>query len=115
MNDTLEAHGHGDADHGEVTPTRHAEHTHPGNAEYIRIALILAAITAVEVVIYYFDLNKATLIGGLFVLSATKFVLVAAFFMHLKFDSRIFSIFFAGGIITALLAFIAVLTMLRAF
>jgi cytochrome c oxidase subunit 4 len=44
-----------------------------------------------------------------------KFALVAAFFMHLKFDSRVFSTFFAGGLVMAVAAFIAVLAMFRAF
>jgi cytochrome c oxidase subunit 4 len=97
--------GHGDG----------VEHAHPGSGEYIRIALILGVITAVEVLIYYFDLNQATLVGSLLILSAAKFVLVAAFFMHLKFDSRIFTTFFAGGLVIAVAAFIAVLAMFRAF
>lgn len=113
MNETIDAHG--DAGHAEVTPAEHGEHAHPGGAEYVRIAVILAAITAVEVAIYYFDLNKTTLIAALFILSVTKFALVAAFFMHLKFDSRVFTTFFAGGIAMAIAAFIAVLAMLRAF
>ncbi|MGH2584605.1 MAG: cytochrome C oxidase subunit IV family protein [Dehalococcoidia bacterium] len=112
----------GGAAHGEPEPMRGAaveyegvEHSHPGNAEYVRIALILGAITAVEVAIYYLDLNKLTLISALVVLSATKFGLVAAFFMHLKFDSRVFTTFFFGGLVMALTAFISVLFMFRAF
>lgn len=117
---TTQAHGHGAA-HApsevadEFPPGDGVEHAHPGSAEYVRIALILGAITAAEVAVYYFDLNKVTLIGILFILSATKFALVAAFFMHLKFDSRIFTVLFAGGIVTAIVAFIAVLAMFRVF
>jgi cytochrome c oxidase subunit IV len=118
MND-MEAQGHGavaTADpHAAVTPVEHGEYAHPGAGQYVLIALILGAITTVEVLIYYFDLNRATLVTSLFVLSAAKFVLVAAFFMHLKFDSRLFSILFAGGLVMAVAAFIAVLFMLRAF
>jgi cytochrome c oxidase subunit 4 len=109
------AHAADEQTHG--APAGHAdgEHAHPGGAEYVRIALILGIITAVEVAIYYFDLNKATLIGSLIILSAAKFTLVAAFFMHLKFDSRVFTTFFAGGLVMAIAAFIAVLAMFRAF
>jgi cytochrome c oxidase subunit 4 len=120
MNEAQEAHGHGavataDADHAQVTPEEHGEHAHPGSAEYVRIAVILAAITAAEVAVYYFDLNKVTLVATLLIMSAAKFGLVAAFFMHLKFDSRVFSTFFAGGLVMAVAAFIAVLAMFRAF
>lgn len=93
----------------------HAEHAHPGGAEYVRIAVILGAITAVEVALYYINLPKGLLATALVLLSILKFALVALYFMHLKFDSRMFSVFFAGGIITTIAAFIAVLAMLRPF
>ena len=120
MNEAHEAHGHGavataDAEHAQVTPEEHGEHAHPDSSQYVKIALILGAITAAEVAIYYFDLNKLTLVTALIVMSAAKFALVAAFFMHLKFDSRVFTTFFAGGLVMAVAAFIAVLAMFRAF
>src|SRR5262245_45749861 len=92
-----------DAEHAPGAPVEHpaGEHAHPGAAEYVRIALILAVITAVEVSIYYFDLDHRTLVGALIILSATKFALVAGFFMHLKFDSKLFTTFFAGGLVMA--------------
>ena len=92
------------------------EHEHPGAGEYVRIAAILAIITAVEVAIYYIEaLDPKALTVMLLVLSACKFTLVALFFMHLKFDNRIFSTFFTGGLVMTVLAFIAVLAMFRAF
>ena len=90
-------------------------HAHPGPGEYVKIALILGAITLVEVLIYYFDLNHRTLVGSLIILSAIKFALVAGFFMHLRFDSKIFTTFFAGALVMAIAAFVAVLFMFRAF
>jgi cytochrome c oxidase subunit IV len=118
MNDTTEAQGHAavaTADpHAAVTPAEHGEHAHPGPGQYVLIALILGAITTVEVVIYYFDLNRATLVASLILLSGAKFALVAAFFMHLKFDSRLFTTLFAGGLVMAVAAFLAVLFMFRA-
>jgi len=94
----------------------HEEHgKHPGAGEYVMVAAALAFITAVEVLIYYLDLNTTTLVVSLLALSAVKFSLVAAFFMHLKFDTRVFTTFFAGGLAMAVAAFIAVLSMFRAF
>ncbi len=102
--------------HGEVYPAGDAVlHEHPGPAEYVRVAVILATITAVEVAIYYLKFPKYTLIFGLMGLSIVKFTLVAMFFMHLRFDSRVFTAFFAGGLLMTLAAFIAVLSMFRAF
>jgi len=37
-------------------------------------------------------------VGVLLALSAMKFVLVALWFMHLRFDTRLFSILFGGGL-----------------
>ena len=104
--------GHEGAAVGHADPHDAQEH-HPGSGQYVRIAVILAVITAIEVLIYYFDLNKATLIAGLFVLSIAKFALVAAYFMHLKFDNKIFTTFFAAGLAVAIAAFLAVLAMFR--
>lgn len=102
----------GGVEHDEAS---HAEHAHPGGAEYVRIALILGAITAVEVALYYINLPTGILATALVSLSIVKFVLVAMYFMHLKFDNRIFTVFFAGGIAFTIAAFIAVLAMFRVF
>ncbi len=85
------------------------EHAHPNAAKYVQIALILAVLTAFEVTVYYMQPIHEYLVPILLTLSAIKFVLVVLFYMHLKFDSRIFSALFtlglliAGGIITTLI------------
>lgn len=91
------------------------EHAHPGPTEYVKIALILAVVTAVEVGLYYLELAKGAMILLLLVLSAVKFALVILFFMHLRFDNKLFSWFFVSGLIGAFLAFFAVLNMFRVF
>ena len=72
-------------------PESHGEHAHPGAKEYLAIAVILTVITAVEVAVYYVPSLKPVLVPTLLVLSALKFSLVAMFYMHLKFDHRLFS------------------------
>ena len=102
------------SEHGEVEHV-HTEHEHPGQGQYWVIALILAAVTAVEVALFYIEnLDEAVLTTTLIVLSLGKFLLVILYFMHLKFDNRLFSVLFAGGLITTIGAFIAVLAMQRA-
>jgi cytochrome c oxidase subunit 4 len=84
--------------------TEHAvgEHTHPGPAAYVRIAVILAAVTAVEVAAYYISaLSHEALIAILLVLMVVKFSLVVLWFMHLRFDSRMFRRLFVTGIVLA--------------
>ena len=82
---------------------------HPGAKEYLAIAVILTVITAVEVAVYYVPAMRPMLVPTLLVLSALKFTLVAMFYMHLKFDHRLFSWLFVvpmiviAGVILALL------------
>jgi cytochrome c oxidase subunit 4 len=75
----------------------HGEH-HPGNAVYVRVAIILTIITAVEVAIYYIEGIRDFLVPLLIVLSVSKFVAVVGYFMHLKFDDRRFMLIFVGGL-----------------
>ena len=84
---------------------------HPTPLTYVRVAAILGAITALEVGIFYVDMAAALIVGIFFVLSATKFALVVLFFMHLKFDARLFSTLFVGGIILAMSVIVSVLAM----
>lgn len=85
---------------------------HPGEAEYIRIGLFLGALTAFEVVIYYFNIPRSVFIVMLLALSAVKFTAVVMFFMHLKFDSRIFTTAFVTGMVLAASLFTVVLVTL---
>jgi cytochrome c oxidase subunit IV len=93
---------------GQVAEAEHAE-KHPGPLEYAQIGLILAAITGVEVAIYYLGLAHTLLVVALLVLSATKFSMVVLWFMHLKFDNRLFSTMFILGFLLALSIFTVVL------
>ena len=95
---TESAHGHGKTEHG-----------HPGAKEYLGIAIVLTVITAVEVAVFYIPSMKPVMVPILLTLSALKFAMVAMWYMHLKFDSRLFSwlfvvpMFIAAGVILALL------------
>jgi len=74
---------------------------HPGESTYIRVALILAAVTAIEVVIYYLDFLSGILVPALIVLSVGKFVAVVGYFMHLKFDDKKLTAIFVTGLLIA--------------
>ena len=86
-----------------VTDTTAAEHPPP--KQYVQVAIALAAVTAVEVGLYYTDLGGYWLVGILMVLALVKFAMVAAYFMHLKFDSILLRRFFVTGIILAICVF----------
>ena len=98
----------------------HAEgHAHPGWQMYVIIALILFALTALEVGAYevaergisgtFGTFVSQMVVEILLVLSAAKFALVAMFYMHLKQDSKLFSGVFVFPLIIA--AFIVVALM----
>lgn len=96
--------------HADEHPGAHApEHAHPGAREYLAIATILTVITAVEVAVFYIPAMKSGLVPVLLTLSALKFALVAMFYMHLKFDHRLFSWLFVTPMIVAALVIIALL------
>jgi cytochrome c oxidase subunit 4 len=90
----------------------HAEH-HPSALEYLQIGAILTVVTAIEVALYYIDMDFTLLCILLFVLSIAKFTLVVAWFMHLKFDSRLFTIAFLTGLVTAMSVFAAAIATLH--
>ena len=78
-------------------------HAHPSEREYVAVALVLAAITAAEVALYYItSLPDPVVIGLLCAMGLVKFTIVALWFMHLRFDSLIFRRFFVTGIFLAI-------------
>jgi cytochrome c oxidase subunit IV len=95
---TLETAEHADTEHG-----------HPGDKQYVVVALILAVITAVEVLTYFVDFGGAH-VPSLIVMMVMKFTIVARWFMHLKFDVPIFSRVFVSGLILAGAVYVIMLT-----
>ncbi len=99
--------------HDHETSQHQAEHAHPSDWQYIKIALLLAVLTALEVFTYFesvHNLSDAALYVILTVLMVLKFVYVVAWFMHLKFDSMIFRRVFQVGIAMALAVYLIMLT-----
>ncbi len=90
-------------------------HDHPGEGKYIKIALILAAITAVEVAFSYWEAVEGILAPSLIAMSIVKFAIVVAYFMHLKFDSRLFRRLFVAGIALAVFCFTVLLATFHVF
>jgi cytochrome c oxidase subunit 4 len=67
-------------------------------ANYLGIFILLAVFTLVETLLSYLqqEIIKVPLLIGL---SALKAILVLLYFMHLKFDNRIFSYLFIAGLL----------------
>ena len=85
-------------------------HDHPSDKKYMQIAAILAVLTALEVATYFVDMPDAVLISALMIMMVVKFFLVAAWFMHLRFDSRMFTRFFVTGLVLATTVYLITLT-----
>ena len=95
------AHGAHAADH---------EHEHPTWKQYKWVALWLTLITMLEVWLYYTPFKEsAAFVPTLLILSATKFVVVVMFYMHLKYDHKIFRALFTGPLIIAMSTIVALL------
>ena len=87
--------------------TTHAPHPHAGGhptwRTYVVIGFVLCVITGIEVAIFYIEALANLLVPLLLVLSAAKFVIVVLFYMHLKFDHKLFGrVFFAPLALAAL-------------
>ena len=81
------------------------EHAHPTAGVYLRVAAVLVILTVIEVGVFYVPAFHPVLVPTLLILSAVKFALVAAFYMHLKFDHKMFSwLFVVPMILMAILA-----------
>ncbi len=97
--------------HPSATALPEREHAHPGDGTYVIVALVLAAFTALEVSTYFIDFGPFG-VPMLIVLMIIKFAVVAAYFMHLRFDSRMFRRVFLSGIVLAVSVYIAALSTL---
>ena len=81
-------------------------HHHPQPKQYVTIAIVLAVLTAAEVALFYLEagvdaIGQSLTVPALLILSALKFYLVVAMFMHLRFEKRLLSRFFTAGAILA--------------
>ncbi len=105
-----------------TTTAEHTEHgTHDDHAEhgmsiagYVKVALILAALTALEVATYFVDFGPFFM-PVLLILMCVKFFIVVSYFMHLKFDNKLFSFMFYAGLFLAVGVYAAFLATFKFF
>lgn len=101
-------------DHTHTTP-EHAHgaevHAHPTWATYKWVALILTLITVLEVWAYYIPSFVASraFVPILLIMSAFKFIVVVMFYMHLKYDHKLFRALFVGPLVIAALTLVALM------
>lgn len=83
-------------------------HGHPTTRTFVTVGAVLAVITAIEFLILYVTGMQTLVVIGLAALSVVKFGLVAAYFMHLRFEPKILAGVFAVGVVLATLITIAI-------
>lgn len=95
----------------ETHSTPDHEHAHPTWHTYKWVALWLTLITVLEVWAYYipsFVASKA-FVPILLTMSAIKFAVVVMFYMHLKYDHKLFRALFTGPLLIAMATIVALL------
>ena len=100
---------------GHHSPEAHGahdvHHAHPTAGTYFIVGAVLTVITIVEVWAYYIPSLVAStfFVPMLLVLSAVKFATVVMFYMHLKYDHKLFRALFTGPFIVAALTLIGLM------
>lgn len=100
----------------ESREVQHNQHAHPTNRFYLVIGAVLLGLTVLEVVGYVGEESwgwpQGISVTFILILSAIKFLLVVALYMHLKFDHKLFAGIF---VFPALLATLVICGMIFLF
>jgi cytochrome c oxidase subunit 4 len=96
-NDEAELEALTETGHHVTGASGHEVHHGLSDPGYVIVALALAVITGLEVSLTYMDIGKLFL-PLLIVLMLVKFFSVVLFFMHLRFDNKLFSALFYMGL-----------------
>jgi cytochrome c oxidase subunit IV len=91
-------------------------HTHgPTNSQYFTIFFVLLGITALEVSTYFwrswFNADTTAVANTtLLILMSIKFMVIAGYFMHLKFDTKLLRRIFIFGLLLAMVVYTVALS-----
>jgi cytochrome c oxidase subunit 4 len=101
-------------DDSPVHPGEHHSHG-PTDGQYFMIFWVLVALTALEVSTYWWEdwfgeAAHKVAVPLLIILMVVKFFLVALYFMHLKFDSKLLKRTFYFGMLLAIIVYVIALS-----
>lgn len=108
----------------QVEPLHRSHETeHPPDRSYVWLAVILGLITAAEIWTYFWDddmsigpfSGTSLLVVTLFPMMIAKFIIVAGWFMHLRYDNPMFRRVFVLGTLAAVVLYCAFLTAMQFF
>lgn len=81
---------------GAKKPAHAPDSAAPKHSNYLLVFFALAALTGLEIAVTQFPLPRAPILIPLAFLKAG---LVALFYMHLRYDSKLFSAIFVAGLL----------------
>jgi cytochrome c oxidase subunit IV len=104
----------------ESSPLAHsadaAHQEHASVPTYLRVAVVLAILTAIEIgALYVPGLPPHILVTLILVFGTMKFALVVAFFMHLRYDSKLLTALFVGPLMIATLIILAIMALFGSY
>ena len=89
---------------------------HASVQTYVRVAVVLGILTAIEIgALYVPGLPSHVLVALLLVFSVLKFALVVAFFMHLRYDSKLLTALFVGPLTIAAAIILALMALFSSY
>ena len=91
-----------------------AHRAHPTPAVYWGIAVFLAVVTGIEIAVPSISALDPVKVPLLLILGAIKFGTVVAYFMHLRYDSKLYRTLFLFGVIGVIPLFVIVLLTMHA-
>lgn len=100
---------------GKKLPVSNSHHNSPSYKQYVGIAVILGVLTTIEFFVisdFWPAILAELVVPFLLILTVVKALLVALFYMHLKFDSRLYSFLFTGAIVVLAIPLAIVLIIL---
>jgi cytochrome c oxidase subunit 4 len=86
--------------HPDAPPTAHVNH--PSRATYLKVFAWLAVFTVIELALSFVPVEEIK-IPGLVLFAVTKATLVVMFYMHLRYDRRLYTVILLTGVFFALL------------
>lgn len=83
----------------------------PSTRDYVMVGVTLFVLTVAEVAVLFIPALKPVVVWLLVGLSVWKFLLVILVFMHLRFDSKVYTGFFYAGLGLAVIITVAIVVM----
>ena len=104
-----------DAEGVDAPDSARPQYSHKMDLLYVKVAAVLVVLTAIEIYASYADFLDKAFLPLMLSLMATKFLLVVLFFMHLRWDSKLFGRMFWAGALLAVAVYVGALATFEYF